>query len=128
MPARRPISPFTFYIQPAGDTEETAENKKLPKVPEALFRKAGEGIYVTELMGLHAGANAVTGDFSLSAKGFLITEGGKGAPVKNFTVSGNFFELLKNVEVLGNDLEFLQGKFGSPSILVRDIAVAGQDA
>ena len=79
-------------------------------------------------MGLHAGANAVTGDFSLSAKGFLITEGDKGAPVKNFTVSGNFFELLKSVEVLGSDLEFLQGKFGSPSILVRDIAVAGQDA
>lgn len=122
------VSPFTFYIQPASDTEETAENKKLPKVPEALFRKAGEGIYVTELMGLHAGANAVTGDFSLSAKGFLITEGDKGAPVKNFTVSGNFFELLKSVEVLGSDLEFLQGKFGSPSILVRDIAVAGQDA
>ncbi len=121
------VSPFTFYIQSPEERPE-GEKENHSKVPEALFRKAGDGIYVKELMGLHAGANAVTGDFSLSAKGFLITEGSKGAPVRNFTVSGNFFELLKDVEVLGNDLEFIQGKFGSPSILVRDIAVAGQDA
>ncbi len=50
------------------------------------------------MTGLHAGASAVTGDFSLSAKGFLIAEGAKAAPVKNFTVSGNFFDLLKSVE------------------------------
>ena len=48
--------------------------------------------------------------------------------MKNFTVSGNFYELLKKVEVLGDDLDFVQGKFGSPSVLVRDLAVAGKDA
>ncbi len=119
------VSPFTFYIQPAGEADGGKRN--VPKVPEDLLRKAGEGIYVTELMGLHAGANAVTGDFSLSAKGFLITEGAKGAPVKNFTVSGNFFELLKKVEILGEDLDFIFGQFGSPSVLVRDMSVAGKD-
>ena len=117
------VSPFTFYIQSAGETV-----KPVPKVPEEMLRTAGEGIFVTELSGLHAGSNAVTGDFSLSARGFLITEGAKGAPVKNFTVSGNFYELLKKVEVLGDDLDFVQGKFGSPSVLVRDLAVAGKDA
>ncbi len=95
------VSPFTFYIQPEGNVQEKA------KVPEELLRKAENGVYVTDVTGLHAGANPVTGDFSLSAKGFLITEGKKGAPVKNFTVSGNFFELLKNVEILGRDLDFV---------------------
>lgn len=108
------VSPFTFYIQPMEGTRED------------LFELAGDGIYVTELAGLHAGANAITGEFSLAATGFVIEEGKKGAPIKNFTVSGNFFELLKGIEKLGGDLEFQRGKFGSPSVLVRDIAVAGK--
>lgn len=108
------VSPFTFYIQPMEGAKED------------LFELAGDGIYVTELAGLHAGANAITGEFSLAATGFLIENGAKGAPVKNFTVSGNFFELLKRIETLGGDLEFQNGKFGSPSALVREIAVAGK--
>ena len=108
------VSPFTFYIQPMDGTKE------------ALFEKAGEGIYVTDLAGLHAGANPITGEFSLAATGFVIEDGKKGAPVKNFTVSGNFFDLLKDIEMRGGDLEFLGGRIGSPSALVRGIAVAGK--
>lgn len=106
------VSPFTFYIQPGEEPD--------------LLPSAGEGIYVTEVTGLHAGANPVSGDFSLSSKGFLIADGKKGAPVKNFTVSGNFFALLKDIEKIGADLEFIRGKCGSPSVLVRDLAVAGE--
>lgn len=113
------VSPFTFYLQPAQGEGSSLED---------LFQAAREGIYITGLEGLHAGANAVTGDFSLSAKGFLIREGRKSAPVKNFTVSGSFFALLEDVERIGNDLELIRGKFGSPSVLVRDMAVAGKDA
>ncbi len=83
---------------------------------------AGEGLYVTEVSGLHAGANPVTGDFSLSSKGFQIQDGKKGAPVKNFTVSGNFFSLLRQMEQTGSDLDFVNG---TPSVLVREISVAG---
>lgn len=111
------ISPFTFYISP--DVSEEGGS------PENLFALAREGIYVTEVTGLHAGANPVTGDFSLSSRGFLIREGKKGAPIKNFTVSGNFFSLLKEIERVGTDLDFAGGKFGSPSVLVRNMAVAG---
>ena len=117
------VSPFTFYIRPDGEVGE----KTAGKVPEDLLRKADNGIYVTELTGLHAGASAVTGDFSLSARGFLIAEGAKAAPVKNFTVSGNFFDLLKSVEVLGKDLDFVRGTFGSPSMLIRNLAIAGEE-
>ena len=112
------VSPFTFYLHPSQGEGSALED---------IFRAAGEGLYITDLEGLHAGANPVSGDFSLSSKVFLITEGKKGAPVKNITVSGSFFELLKKVEIIGNDLELLRGKFGSPAILVRDMAVAGKD-
>ena len=105
------VSPFTFYISSGEGTKEE------------LFSAAGEGIYVTEVTGLHAGANPVTGDFSLSSKGFLVKAGRKDAPVKNFTISGNFFALLKEIERTGADLEFVNGRFGSPTVMVRDMAV-----
>ncbi len=118
------ISPFTFYICP-GKGEQHTDGDSMGD-PEELFASAGEGLYVTEISGLHAGANPVTGDFSLSSRGFLIQEGKKGAPVKNFTVSGNFFTLLKEMEQLGADLDFVNGMYGSPSVLVREISVAGK--
>lgn len=108
------ISPFTFYLQPVEGTKED------------FFAEAGEGIYITEVTGLHAGANPITGDFSLSSSGFMIEGGKKGRPVKSFTVSGNFFDLLKKIEKVGADLEFLRGKWGAPSVLVRDMAIAGK--
>lgn len=111
------VSPFTFYIQPV---EGTAED---------MLALAGDGIYITGLEGLHAGANPITGDFSLSAVGFCIEDGRKAAPVKNITVSGNFFTLLKEIEKAGADLEFVGGvtrRCGSPSVLVRNVAIAGK--
>lgn len=108
------VSPFTFYIQPVEGTKEE------------LLAEAGEGVYVTEVTGLHAGANPITGDFSLSSSGFMIEGGKKGRPVKSFTVSGNFFSLLKEIDRIGADLEFIRGKWGAPSVLVRNVAVAGK--
>ena len=40
------------------------------------------------MKGFHAGANAVTGDFSIESAGFMIEDGKKGRPVKSFTVAG----------------------------------------
>ena len=108
------ISPFTFYIKPGEGTREE------------LFEKVGQGLYVTNLSGLHAGANAVTGDFSLSASGFLIRDGKKAEPVKGFTVADNFFLFLKKVISVGADLEVRRGRFGSPSVLVEDVTVGGK--
>ncbi|MEG2655922.1 MAG: metallopeptidase TldD-related protein [Clostridium sp.] len=76
------------------------------------------------------GANDVTGDFSLSAKGFLIEAGKKTRAVEQITISGNFFELFKNIETVGIDLKFGismgGGYFESPSVVVREISVAGE--
>ena len=113
------ILPYNFFVEKGG-----AGSK------EDLFAKAGEGIYVTEINGMHAGANAVTGDFSLAAEGFLVTGGKRAHAVKNFTISGNYYQLLKNVVAVGDDLEFGSPHggctFGAPSVLVKEISVAGK--
>jgi PmbA protein len=91
---------------------------------------AGNGIYITEVKGLHAGANAVTGDFSVESAGFLIENGKKTRAIKNFTVAGNFFELLKSITALSDKIELgvpmSSTAFGSPAVLVPDMSVAGE--
>ena len=112
------VRPYSFAIEP-GD-----------KSQEELFALAGDGIYVTEINGLHAGANPVSGDFSLQSAGFMLRDGKKSEYVKGFTVAGNFFELLKAISALGNKLErgVATGFTGfcSPDVLVPNMSVAGK--
>ena len=111
------IAPYSFYIK-GGE-----------KSFEELVAGVEKGIYVTELKGLHAGANAVTGDFSIESAGFIIENGKIGGAVKSFTVAGNFFELLRSVEDISSNLDFSFGSltaFGSPDVLVRQMSVAGK--
>lgn len=108
---------FTFYINKGEMTREE------------LLKKAGDGIYVTGMKGFHAGANAVTGDFSIESEGFLLENGEIGAPVKSFTVAGNFFELLKQITDLDDELDF-GGPGGTricaPDVLIPGMSVAGE--
>ena len=112
------IRPYSFAIEP-GD-----------KSRDELFALAGDGIFITEINGLHAGANPVSGDFSLQSAGFMIRDGKKCEAVKNFTVAGNFFDLLKSISALGNKLErgVATGFTGfcSPDVLVPEMSVAGK--
>lgn len=112
------ILPFTMYLQ-GGDLSE-----------EALLAKAGNGVYITGLDGLHAGANAMTGDFSLQSSGFLIENGKKTVHIKSFTVAGNFYDLLKNISALADNVTLPHPMgmtaFGAPSTLVEGLSVAGK--
>ena len=111
------IRPFTFYVAPGELTEEE------------LLKKAGKGVYINSLGGLHAGANAVTGDFSLQSAGFLIEDGKKTTPVKSFTVAGNFYDLLKKITDVACELEVKSTgmtAFASPSVLVSELSIAGK--
>ena len=92
-----------------------------------LLKKLGDGIYLTSLQGLHAGANVQSGDFSLQADGFLVKDGEKVSPIKNFTVADNFDQLLKKVDAISSEVKFGMGSdFGSPEILFTDVAVSGK--
>ena len=93
---------------------------------DSLLADMGEGLLITELGGLHAGANPVSGDFSLIAKGFRVAGGKQGLPVEQITVAGNFYQLLKNIQAVGSDLEFKGSGIGSPSVDIGSIHVAGK--
>ena len=97
---------------------------------DELIAKAENGIYITAVKGLHAGADATTGDFSIESEGFLIEGGKKTTYVRSFTIAGNFFELLKNIDSLSDTVEWgIPGGFtvfGAPAVLVRDMSVAGK--
>ena len=92
---------------------------------DTLLSRLGDGLLITGLMGLHAGTNAVSGDFSLSAEGFLVEKGRLGRPVEQITIAGNFYDLLEGIEVLADDLYFGSAGVGSPSVLVRGMDIAG---
>ena len=112
------IRPFTMYLAPG---EMSAEE---------LLAKVGNGVYINALGGLHAGANQISGDFSLQSAGFLIENGQKTIPVKSFTVAGNFFRLLENIALVANDLKVSNPSsitaYGAPTVMVEGLSVAGK--
>jgi PmbA protein len=108
------VSPSNFFLAPGKKT--LAE----------LMADMGDGLVITEVSGLHAGANAISGDFSLIAQGYTVKNGKKDAPVEQITVAGNFYQLLKNIRAVGSDLLFPGSSIGSPSVDVGEISVAGK--
>jgi PmbA protein len=80
------------------------------------------GLYLTELMGF--GVNSVTGDYSRGAAGLWIENGELAYPVSEVTISGNLKQMLQDIEVVGNDLEF-RGSTASPAVLIHEMTVSG---
>ena len=108
------VSPTNFYIEPGVNSLEE------------MTKKIDKGLIITDLAGLHSGANSITGDFSLAAKGFYIENGVKTHPVEQITVAGNFFTLLTDIEEVGDDLKFPMSSVGSPSIMIKELSIAGE--
>ena len=97
---------------------------------DELLEEAGEGIILTDLSGLHAGVNSISGDFSLLCEGYLIENGKKGRPVEQITVAGNFYDVIKSIKSVGNDIINLpsgEGEFFTPSVLVSSLAISGDE-
>lgn len=89
--------------------------------------KAGEYLELVKLDGLHSGADAVSGDFSFGASGFLCRDGERVQPVRGITVAGNFYRLLGELEAVGDLLHHDDGKgFYAPLIRFGDLSIAGK--
>ena len=96
------VAPTNLYI--------AAGEKSLTE----LMADVGNGVVITKLAGLHAGANPSSGDFSLLSKGYTIENGKRGRAVEQITVAGNFYQLLKSICAVGSDLTFEGSSIGSP--------------
>lgn len=94
---------------------------------DALLDEMGSGLYITDVSGLHAGANAVSGSFSLLSRGFVVENGKKTDAVDQITLSGNIFELFQAVNAVSDDLRFSAGGgVASPAVWVDSLTVAGK--
>jgi len=92
---------------------------------DELVQGMDNGVVITDLAGIHSGANTISGDFSFSADGYLVENGKIVKPVEQITVAGNFFELLKDIQSVGSDLRFSYTGIGMPSVLVNGLSIAG---
>ena len=108
------VAPSNLYLKPG--------EKTLAQMMEDM----GDGLVINDVSGLHAGADAISGDFSLLAQGYTVKNGKKDQAVERITVAGNFYQLLKNIRVVGSDLIFPGSSVGSPSVDVGEISVAGK--
>ena len=79
----------------------------------------GEGLVVHGLIGAHT-SNPVSGDFSCETRNAFLD----GRPVKKAIISGNVFEMLKNVKGFGHDAK-QYSHIISPSIQFSDVTVIG---
>lgn len=103
------VGPSNLFIQPGGGI------------------KLDQGIIVTDFMGMHAGANPISGDLSLQSFGLVIEGGEVSHPVENFAVSGNILDMLMNIQAVGRELEWHASWsiLGAPMLEVADVSFAG---
>jgi PmbA protein len=89
---------------------------------QALLRRMGAGLLVTELMG--QGVNIVTGDYSRGASGFWVEGGAIRYPVHEITIAGNLRDMLRGIVAVGSDVD-LRGGVRTGSVLIAEMTIAG---
>jgi PmbA protein len=92
-----------------------------------LVRLAGNGLYVTEVAGLHSGVNPVSGIFSVGATGRLITGGELGQPVRELTIASDLVSMLRAVQAVGSEGRWVPfgGSVKAPPVLIGEMSVSG---
>jgi len=90
---------------------------------DELYKAAGRGLLVTELMG--QGVNSVTGDYSRGASGFWIENGELAYAVDEITIAANLKDMYRDIQLLGDDVDE-RGNIRAPSVLVGAMTLAGQ--
>ena len=97
------------------------------KSEEEIFASIKEGVYITDLQGLHAGMNQRSGNFSLQAAGFMIRDGKLAEPLALITVADNLLNLFNNIKDIANNSKLIiQTQMTCPSIYVKKISVTGK--
>lgn len=106
--------PTNLYLEPGKLSEDE------------IIETVEKGIYVTEVNGLHAGLNPISGAFNVQASGYMIENGKKTKPVTLFVISGNYYEMMNNVEHIGSNLSERFVNVAAPSIKVGSLMVSGK--
>ena len=108
------VSTTTLYLQPGTKSEEE------------LIASIEDGIYITDISGLHAGLDIISGDFNVQSSGRLIKNGKLADPVTLFVVSGNYYDMMNNVVEIANNLEDTLTGTHAPSVKISKLAISGK--
>ena len=92
--------------------------EKGSKSKEELLHTSRLVFEVLEILGAHT-SNPISGDFSFGVSGILYEDGEPVKFLSEMGLSGNVFELFREIE-LGKDLTFF-GESGAPSLLVASL-------
>jgi TldD protein len=119
-----PIPRMNNTILARGDSE-----------PEEIIKSVKKGFFAESYEG---GMVQGTGKFTFSvALGYLIEDGKLTAPVKNATLIGTNVQILKEIEMVGNDMDYFLGTCGkggqratvtagTPTFKIREMTVGGR--
>jgi PmbA protein len=89
-----------------------------------MVKNIDEGIIVEQLLGAGQG-NMLGGDFSGNVLlGYKIEKGEIVGRVKDTMISGNIYQLLKNITAIGSDAKWVGGFLSTPSICCANVSVA----
>lgn len=97
---------------PAG-TLSSAELLKL--FPKCLLVARLEG---------NSGCSSVSGEFSIGAHGFWCENGVVQHPVDGVTLSGNFFDIIKNIVAVGSEYNDPFASYKVPALAVSELSVS----
>ncbi|MDD4874150.1 MAG: metallopeptidase TldD-related protein, partial [Dehalococcoidales bacterium] len=85
-----------------------------------------EGLVIEYLMGAEQG-NVLGGDFAGNVLlGYKIENGKITGRVKNTMVSGNIYQLLKDIAAIGNDSKWIGGSFNTPSFYFPSVSISSK--
>ena len=97
------------------------------KSEDEMISSIKEGVYITELSGLHSGMNPHSGNFSLQCAGFMIRDGKKAEPLALITVADNLINVFKNIKCIANNNKLVIGnQMSCPSIYVGKMTISGK--
>jgi PmbA protein len=110
-----PVPSFTNLVIQPGETPL-----------KEILAGIDEGILVEDLLGIGQG-NIISGAFSNPlALAFKIEKGEIVGRVKDLSIAGNIYDLLKNVSAVSKEAQWVYSTFHAPYILIPEMNVAGK--
>jgi PmbA protein len=110
------VAPTNIYLEPGNLSASE------------VIARAGDGVYVQDVAGIHSGANPISGDFSVGVTGLAIRGGELAEPFREATAASTILEILRSIDEVGSDLRFYPfgGALGGSTVLVTEMSVAGR--
>lgn len=90
---------------------------------EELLSLFPQTLLIVKLDG-NSGCNAVSGELSIGAQGFLCENGKIIHPVDGLTLSTNYFDLLQNIQAVGSEYNDHYSSVRVPALAVSNISVS----